>query len=97
MANQDKSNFFEKLEVVTTEFDVCSKWPFDSASFLLFVESTDDNDVIEYSFSGNVVHGEITPEFFKGVYFDNRPHDAIYLRRKFPGKAVTVRIEAWAF
>jgi hypothetical protein len=97
MAQQDNINYFKKLVIYSTNFDTSAKWKFNSSSFTIFVESCNENDTIEYSFSGkeDEIHGEINPVFFKGICFDNRACNLIFFRRKTAGEPVTVRIEAW--
>lgn len=92
---KNEIDFFKKVEISSTEFDSSVKWAFNSTSLSIFVESNNANDIIEYSFSGHVVHGEINPAFFKGIFFDNRQRNVIFLRRKSPGQSVVVRVEAW--
>lgn len=60
------------------------------------VESNDVTDVIQYSFDGETVHGDMTPTMpSEGIVFDNRFQNKVWFRRVTPGDAVLVRVEAW--
>lgn len=62
------------------------------------VESDDQSDVIQYSFDGVTVHGDMTPlRPSEGIIFDNRAQNRIWFRRVAPGNSVPVRIEAWRY
>jgi hypothetical protein len=62
-------------------------------SFSLLNEGT---GVIEYSFNGTTVHGDLTPGTpSQGLFFDNRRVSAIWFRMA-SGIACTVRVEAWS-
>ena len=91
-------NFFTKLEVTNTLFVSTqrAKWDFNSIGLALLVESNDSNDVVQYSFDGKEVHGDLTPLLpSEGIIFDNRFENSIWFRRVFAGNAVIVRVEAW--
>lgn len=90
-------NFFDKLYVSSTSFsDHRVKWNFTSVGIALMVESDDQNDVIQYSFDGKTVHGDMTPRRpSEGIVFDNRFHNAVWFRRAASGDPVLVRVEAW--
>lgn len=54
------------------------------------------NVVVEYSFNGNIVHGDLTPNTdSSGFVWDNRSVGLIWFRVPNGGTAV-VRVEAWA-
>jgi len=91
------NNFFDKLEVSSTSFsDHRLSWNFVSIGIALMVEDNDVDNVIQYSFDGETVHGDMTPTFpSEGIVFDNRHHSKIWFRRASPGVAVLVRVEAW--
>lgn len=54
--------------------------------------------VVEYSFNGDTVHGDLqigTPT--EAIFFDNRPISKIYFKAKTPAALGSiVRIEGWA-
>lgn len=90
------TNYFGKFEVSSGSFDVMAKWSFNSVGIAIMVESNDVTDVVQYSFDGINVHGDMTPTLpSEAIIFDNRHQSSIYLRRAIPGPSVTVRIEAW--
>jgi hypothetical protein len=97
MAKFKDTNFFDKIEVSTTAFeDSTVKWNFISIGFGLVVESSDTTDVIEYSFDGQTVHGDLTPGTpTEAIMFDNRSQCQVWFRRFTVGSPVIVRIEAW--
>jgi len=102
-------NFFQKLEVNWTQFgapdgyttadgygpDVVITFPTQSVMFLN--EETSATNVVEYSFNGTTVHGELDPTLpSRGVAFDNRAVSLIWFRLKSGSSGpVTVRIDAW--
>lgn len=91
-------NFFAKLEISSTTFTSAqrAKWDFNSVGIALLVESNDSTDVVQYSFDGESVHGDLTPLLpSEGIVFDNRYENTVWFRRATPGDAVTVRVEAW--
>lgn len=90
------TNYFGKFEVSSGSFDIRAKWSFTSVGIALLVESNDVTDVIQYSFDGVNVHGDLTPTLpSEGIIYDSRYESNVYLRRATPGPSVTVRIEAW--
>lgn len=63
------------------------------AGFSLMNES---NFVIEYSFNGNTLHGDLTPGLpSAAIIFDNRSVSKIWFRAPDGGDPI-VRVEAWA-
>ena len=51
--------------------------------------------VIQYSFNGNTIHGDLTPGTpTAAIIFDNRPINKIWFRLTAPGSSI-VRVEAW--
>jgi len=61
-------------------------------SFSIVNEGT---QVIEYSFNGNTLHGDLTPGTpTQAIIFDNRRVSRIWFRTSAPGQ--TIRVEAWA-
>jgi hypothetical protein len=91
-------NYFNKVHVSTTNFsDRQVTWTFNSAGILLLNESTVAGRVLEYSFNGTDVHGDLDPTLpSAGIAFDNRHESRVYLRLKTAGASVICRIEAWA-
>lgn len=90
------SNFFGKYRVSSTSFEVVAIWNFTSIGIALMVESNDVTDVIQYSFDGETVHGDMTPTMpSEGIIFDNRFQSKVWFRRATPGDGVLVRVEAW--
>lgn len=92
------TNFFEKFDVSSTSFDVLASWNFISVGIALMVESNNSDDIIQYSFDGETVHGDMRPLFpSEAIIFDNRAQSKVWFRRATPGDAVTVRVEAWRY
>lgn len=89
-------NYFEKFDVSSTSFDILADWNFISIGIALMVESNDVTDVVQYSFDGKKVHGDMTPTMpSEAIIFDNRFQSKIWFRRATPGNPVVVRVEAW--
>ena len=92
------TNFFEKFDVSSTSFDVLASWNFISVGLAVMVESNDSSDIVQYSFDGETVHGDMRPTFpSEAIIFDNRAQSKIWFRRATPGVAVIVRVEAWRY
>lgn len=90
------NNFFQKYRISSTSFEVVASWNFTSIGIALMVESDNREDVIQYSFDGETVHGDMTPTLpSEGIIFDNRFHSKVWFRRATPGDPVVVRVEAW--
>ena len=97
-ARNKDSNYFHKLHVSSIEFDVFAKWNFNSVGLALMVESNDPTDVVQYSFDGKTVHGDMTPMMpSEAIVFDNRAQSIVYFRRAEPGNPVLVRVESWRY
>lgn len=95
-SNRKEVNFFHKVSISTTSFDIHVNWGFNSTGIALMVESNNPNDVVQYSFDGKTVHGDMKPTFpSEAIIFDNRVQNKIWFRRETDGDAVPVRIEAW--
>lgn len=90
-------NFFQKVTVSSANFNASADVAINirnQAGLILSNETT--GSVVEYSFNGNTLHGDLT--FGQGsqtIKFDNRRVNFIWLRLKSGGTA-TVRVEAWA-
>ena len=98
MARRKDSNFFGKYAITSTAFSTASNasWNFMSVGIALMVESDDSSNVVQYSFDGSTVHGDMTPLMpSEAIIFDNRVNSKIWFRRATAGTAVTVRVEAW--
>jgi hypothetical protein len=101
----DKNHsFYQKLEVSNTTFGTSGDGylcdvaiPFQNTSLLLLNEETGSNKVVEYSFNGIDLHGELDPDLpTKGITFDNRTVYAIWFRVKSGSSGpLTIRIDAW--
>ena len=92
-----KFNFFDRFSVTTTDFaDSRRSWDFNSAGIMLLNESSVTAEVIQYSFNGVDLHGELRPNSpSAGLAFDNRTESSIYFRLATAGSGVVIRVEAW--
>jgi hypothetical protein len=90
-------NFFERLTITAGTFsDFRVSWSFISAGIALLNESTVSGRIIEYSFDGETVHGDLRPNLgSQGIIFDNRHESVIWFRLVGTAPAV-VRVETWA-
>lgn len=96
-------NFFEKIDVNWAEFgenSVDGEQPdmvitFPTQSIMLLNEA--DAGIVEYSFNGNTIHGELDAEkASKGLVFDNRVASPIWFRLKSGSTGpITIRVDAW--
>jgi len=90
------SNYFNKFYVSSTEFVLYADWNFNSTGIALMIESEDKTDVIQYSFDGQTVHGDMTPRMpSEAIIFDSRTQSKVWFRRATTGVPVLVRVEAW--
>lgn len=92
-------NFFKKKTISSATFgspvdgyypDVLITFPVQS--FALYNEGT---GIIEYSFNGFTVHGELNPATVGALLFDHRTCNKIWFRLK-SGSSSVVRVDAWA-
>lgn len=98
-------NFYQKVEVSSSTFggaSVSGEQPdviikFGTRSIMLLNEETSSSQVVEYSFNGSTVHGELDPSLpSRGLVFDNRQISMIWLRVKSGSTGpITIRIDAW--
>lgn len=93
-------NFFTKVSVATTSFATASQkvaWDFTSTGIALLNEATQPGNVVEYSFDGTTVHGDLSPGLASaGIIFDNRHENTIWFRLKTTVPLpVTIRLETW--
>ena len=98
-------NFYQKVAVDGYTFGALSvsgaqpnifiSFPTQSVMFLN--EGTLSTSVVEYSFNGNTVHGELDPSgVSKSLTFDNRVVSFVWFRIKSGSSGpVTVRVDAW--
>jgi hypothetical protein len=89
-------NFFQKVIVTATSFpadsDVVMRFRGAVKTLTMVNEGA---SVIEYSFNGNTLHGDMTPGTpTAALSFDNRPMSKIWFRTA--GGPATVRVEAWS-
>lgn len=93
-----KFNFFERVEVSSTTFtNHVVSWNFVSAGIALLNENTTSGRIVEYSFDGETVHGDLNPDLPSvGIIFDNRHESRIYFRLKTAGATCDVRVESWS-
>lgn len=91
------TNFFTKVSVSSITFSSHSvSWDFTAHGIFIMVESNHEADVVEYSFDGSELHGDMTPRLpSEAIIFDNRYVNHIWFRRASAGPPVMVRIEAW--
>lgn len=91
-------NFFTKVTVIdgyfggaTGESDVYINIKGQQTISLV----NEGNAVVEYSFNGNTLHGDMTPNSpTTAIFFDNRRVSAIWFRTTVPGQII--RVEAWS-
>ena len=102
-------NFYQKVEVDWSQFgapdgftvtdgygaDLVINFP--TSSIMFINEETTSTSVVEYSFNGIHVHGELDPTLpSKGLIFDNRSVSLIWFRVKAGSTGpITVRVDAW--
>ena len=95
------NNFFNKINVNSGTFsDYKLSWNFNSIGLALMIESTNSDDIVQYSFDGITVHGDMRATYpSESLMFDNRFVDSIWFRLAPEGRGVSVitRIEAWRF
>lgn len=88
-------NFFNRASVSSTDFSRLS-WDFISQGILLINESSNIADVVQYSFDGINVHGDLTPTTDSAALtFNGRKESAIFLKLASAGSSVSVRVEVW--
>jgi len=89
-------NFFKKVTVDTATFpEDCQVFINIRANVMSFSLINEGSDVVEYSFNGNTLHGDLTPSTFsESLVFENRPISKIFFRAPSGGSPV-VRVEAW--
>lgn len=96
IVNGKDFNFFQKVTVTSTTFQTDADVFFNFRGQQSFSILNEGNVKVEYSFNGNTLHGDLTPNSASsGFIWDNRRIDGVWLRVPNGGSAV-VRIEAWA-
>lgn len=102
-------NYYNKTAVTWTQFGAPDGYtpangygpdliiPFSTQSVVFLNEGTTGTQVVEYSFNGTTVHGELDPTLpSKGLAFDNRVISLIWFRLKSGSSgSATVRTDAW--
>lgn len=87
-------NLFRKIDVHGAAFPHESQVTINILGQFSFSMMNEGANVVEYSFNGNTLHGDMTPGTpTQGLFFDNRRVSAIWFRTV--GGASRVRIEAW--
>lgn len=90
---------FNRVSVTTSDFnDMPIDWAFIATSMLLSLEGAVSGDIVEYSFDGINMHGDMKGRTTsEAVAYDNRLRNKIWLRRNSssPSASITVRVEAW--
>ena len=90
-----KFNFFDRVTVSTTAFTWVS-WEFNSTGIMLLNESTTSANIIQYSFNGTDLHGDLRPNSpSSSMAFDNRTESSIYFRLAPGAGSAVLRIETW--
>jgi hypothetical protein len=95
-------NYFKSIEVSNTTFGVSTDGykpdvfiPFVTQGFSIM--SGETTGVVEYSFNGITVHGEVDAAgASKALIFDNRVACKIWFRVKTGTNPHTIRFEAWS-
>lgn len=88
-------NFFRKVTVNNAFFTDNSSITFNIKGLQTFTLVNEGTDVVEYSFNGNTLHGDMTPGTpTEALAFDNRRVTAIWFRSAVTPQ--TIRVEAWS-
>jgi len=98
-------NFYQKISVIASDFGTNAidgqqpdvLFTFSAQTIMLLNENTSSTSVVEYSFNGYTVHGELDPTLpSKGLTFDDRSVPCIWFRVKAGSSGpITVRVDAW--
>lgn len=89
-------NFFKKVTVTNSSFNNMSDIviPFNTQGLMLINEDT--SAVVEFSFRGNTIHGEMNPNLpSRSLTFDNIKICAMWFRLK-SGTSAIVSVYAWS-
>ncbi len=98
ITNGKDFQFFEKTDVSSLSFGGNADVAFNFRGQQSLSIVNEGSDVIEYSFNGNTVHGDMTPSTpTAAIFFDNRRVSKIWFRVAAGGSGThTIRVEAWA-
>ena len=89
-------DFFEKVTVSVVDFPEDSQITFNFRGQQTLSIVNESANVVEYSFNGNTIAGDMTPGTpTAAIFFDNRRVSAIWFRVP-SGVASLIRVEAWA-
>lgn len=93
-----KFNYFDNVSVSTVNFsDTVRSFGFISSGISLINISSVPTDIVQYSFDGSTIHGDLSPTFPNAALsFDNRFESRIWFRLESTGSSVVVRLESWA-
>ena len=95
ITNGKDFNFFRKTDVTKTAFTGNSDIAFNFRGQFSFSMVNEGSSVIEYSFNGTVLHGDLTPgTTTEALFFDNRRVSKIWF--SVASGSHTIRVEAWA-
>lgn len=95
------SNFFKKVTISVTTFGANNDGYGADVVFNIrgqqsFSMINEGSTVVEYSFNGSALHGDMTPGFpSEALTFDNRRVSKIWFRCPSGGSSI-IRVEAWA-
>lgn len=96
IVNGNDRNFFTKVTVASASFGDYSDVIIGVKFIRSLMLSNEGTGIVEYSFNGNTVHGDLTPgKASESVAFDNRQVNKIWFRLK-SGAASVIRVEAWS-
>lgn len=95
--NGKDRNFFKKITVTDSDFPTdCQVFVNINPNIKSFSLVNEGNSLVEYSFNGNTLHGDLTPGTpTAAIFFDNRSISKIFFRAP-AGGSPDVRVEAWA-
>lgn len=89
----NRFNYYQVIDVTTANFPVDPQvsFGFNSTGMVLYNRGS---DVVEYSFDGINLHGDLDPnDATAGLAFDNRSECKIFFRAAVTPQSV--RVEAW--
>lgn len=98
-------NFFKRLSITNTTFGLQPDGyvpdiiiPFQTAfgGVIFTTEETSPSSIIEYSFNGSTVHGELIPGSARAsLTFYHRPISMVWFRVKSGSPPLSLTVEAW--
>ena len=90
-------NFFRKIVISAPNFPDDAQVVFNIKGLQNFTLMNEGPDDVEYSFNGNVLHGDMITGFnSQNLTFLNRRVSFIWFRLMPGGMATTIRIEGWS-